>query len=314
MITIEVIVAYYNGSAFIADQLESIQNNILPDQVSLQIKIIDDCSRADEFTKLTRIADRWPNVVVLKNESNLGVIRTFERGLNISTAPYVMLCDQDDIWLPDKITLTYAKMLETEKNQPALVFTDLTTVDQKLNTISKSMLALNHFVADSEKHPLLFQNSVTGCTVMVNRSLIEAALPFPPAIPMHDHWLAVCAAFMGQLGFVNQPTILYRQHSANLVGQPKRELMGRLLKPFKTIAQFNRGLPLKAKQASELAARLPVNSDRALIERVTVAFTERTVPNLKFLLRARVFNATWITLPLLCLLYLMPFRKTNAPR
>jgi hypothetical protein len=139
---------------------------------------------------------------------------------------------------------------------------------------------------------------------MVNRKLLETALPFPVDVPMHDHWLAICAAFAGNIGFVNRPTILYRQHSTNLVGQPKRTLLARMKKPLKTVEQFNRGLEQKGRQALELSRRLPENAEKAFTAAVGDAFLHRSVARLHFLIRAKVFDADLLSLPLICALYL----------
>lgn len=311
---VEIIVAHYNGSNYVGEQIDSIQKNILPPGLELRLSVIDDGSRIEEYEKLLVTCSRWSNVKVIRNEPNLGVIRTFEKGLKLSTAPYVMLCDQDDVWLTDKIRLSFEKMREIEDDSPAMVFTNLRTVDQKLNTLRERMLDFDRFDSTLEKHQLLFRNLVTGCTVMLNRKLIEIVLPFPPVVPMHDHWLAICAAFAGKLGFVSQPTILYRQHSANLVGQPKRELSARAKKPFATFTQFNKGLAQKAGQTHELSKRLPEGADKAFTEAVAQAFKKNSPRDLRFLIRTRVFDADWISLPLICALYLIPSRTRHAPQ
>jgi glycosyltransferase involved in cell wall biosynthesis len=309
---IEVLVAHYNGSAFIREQLESIQLNTLPFGCELYITVFDDQSRLEEFEKLLVTCSRWENVKVVRNEENLGVIRTFEKALADATAPYVMLCDQDDVWLPEKISLTLSEMRKIENGGPALVFTELRTVDRNLKTITDRMIANEGSDPLQNKHALLFQNKVTGCTVMVNRALIQLALPFPAPVPMHDHWLAICAAFGGTIAFVDQPTILYRQHQANLVGQPKRTIAARAQKPFHTLARFNFGLRQKGLQAIELAKRLPENQERKTIARIGDAFLHRSISGLRFLIRTGVFQSDLLALPLISALYLMPVRPSQS--
>ena len=301
--TIEILVAHYNGSRYIDAQLESIRKNTLPSGTSLSIRIIDDASRPEELQNLLNLVYGWPNVTVVPNKNNLGVIGTFAKGLQHSNADYVMLCDQDDIWLPNKVQSTFECMRGLGPG-PAMVFTNLTTVDNDLNILTERMVDLTTYRC--EKHKLLFQNIATGCTIMVNRELLAFALPFPPDVAMHDHWIAICAAFAGRIGYVSEPTILYRQHDANLVGEPHRGLIPQLSKPFKTVKRFRKGLWLKARQARALSERLAPSSDQALVRTVADAFERPSFRQLKFLIRTRVFDVNFIALLLLCLLYLLP--------
>ncbi len=65
---------------------------------------------------------------------------------------------------------------------------------------------------------LLVQNFMTGCTMLVNRRLLDIALPIPKEALMHDWWLALCAAVFGHIGFIDKPLVKYRQHGGNEVG------------------------------------------------------------------------------------------------
>lgn len=92
-------------------------------------------------------------------------------------ADYYMFCDQDDVWLPDKIAVTWAKMQEIDRLYPAAVFTELRVVDEQKNTICDTMSAYQGL--DCSKisfHRLMIQNVVTGCTMMINRVLRDEML------------------------------------------------------------------------------------------------------------------------------------------
>ncbi|MHB8877671.1 MAG: glycosyltransferase family protein [Myxococcaceae bacterium] len=139
-------------------------------------------------------------------------------------ADYVFLCDQDDVWKPSKLGSSLATMVELERRfgdeGPLLVHTDLIVTDERLRPLHPSMLAHQglHHEAESPLEVLLVQNFVTGCATVVNRALLRLALPLPDSCPMHDWWLALCAAASGHLGFVPEPSVWYRQHSGNEVG------------------------------------------------------------------------------------------------
>ena len=66
--------------------------------------------------------------------------------------------------------------------------------------------------------PLALTNVVTGCTAMVNRALLDQALPIPPEALMHDWWLALVASGFGAIGWLPQLRVLYRQHGGNVLG------------------------------------------------------------------------------------------------
>ncbi len=65
---------------------------------------------------------------------------------------------------------------------------------------------------------LIVQNVPSGNTMLVNRALVELALPIPSAAVMHDHWLTLVAATMGKFGYLDEPTVSYRQHADNIYG------------------------------------------------------------------------------------------------
>jgi glycosyltransferase involved in cell wall biosynthesis len=148
----------------------------------------------------------------------------FGRLLQASTAPHVMCCDQDDVWLPGKVATTRAAMRELERaagpGVPALVHTDLAVVGADLTPIAGSFWRYQHLAPATARrfHRLLMQNVVTGCTMLVNRALLDRALPVPAAAIMHDWWLALVANAFGRIAEVPAPTILYRQHGANQLG------------------------------------------------------------------------------------------------
>jgi glycosyltransferase involved in cell wall biosynthesis len=155
---------------------------------------------------------------------NLGTAGNFSRIMEFSNAGYLMFCDQDDIWLPDKIdiTLNLVKTMEGKygPDTPVLAFTDLRVVDKDLNTIAESFWKYLKLKPKISKHfnKLLLQNVVTGCTVMINFSLKEILGAIPADAVMHDWWLALAASAFGKIGYLNSRPVLYRQHEKNVIG------------------------------------------------------------------------------------------------
>ena len=134
---------------------------------------------------------------MLDRNQNLGAKESFSELLKYamenSNSEYFMFCDQDDVWSSDKIEKTLAKMQEMEQqfgDISLLVHTDLEVVDESLDTINSSFMDFQKIDPMKNKfHNLLIQNTLTGCTVMINRKLAQMCLPMPDGGIMHDWWI-----------------------------------------------------------------------------------------------------------------------------
>lgn len=220
--SVEILLATYNGAAYIAEQIDSI---LAQDYPHVTITIRDDGSTDRTPSILAEYQARHPERMrVLPTTRNLGILANFAHLLDRSTARYVMFSDQDDVWKSTKISqsLVAMKVLESRHGQdrPLLVHTDLSVVDEHLRVIHDSYRSYTRL--DPHKgialNRLLTQNAVTGCTILANRPLVALAAPIPKTAVMHDWWLALVAAVFGAIGYIAEPTILYRQHQSNSVG------------------------------------------------------------------------------------------------
>ncbi len=221
---VAIVLATYNGARHLSEQLESLRGQ---DFGAWRLYVRDDGSRDGTPELLARAAREDPRITVLETRENLGVIRNFGALLgraHADGADVVFMCDQDDVWLPSKVSRALAVLADLERAHgpaaPLLVHSDLRVVDEALAPIHPSFLAYQA-IGHEEERPLgvlLVQNFVTGCAAAVNRALLDLALPFPAECLMHDWWLAQCAAARGAIGFVPEPTILYRQHASNQIG------------------------------------------------------------------------------------------------
>lgn len=153
-----------------------------------------------------------------------GPAANFSQLLERSTAPYVAFCDQDDVWQPRKLERCLTQLQELEKRYgektPLLVFCDSILTDESLNPLPETLLArqeidLSHGI---ELARLLMQNYIAGHTMLFNAALRELAKPIPREALMHDYWVALVAAAFGQIFFVNEPLVFYRQHGSNVLG------------------------------------------------------------------------------------------------
>ena len=223
MSTVAIIMATYNGEKYIREQLDSILNSTYQD---FELFIYDDGSRDETMAILKGYEETYPTKLhVHQNRVNLGVTANFLQATLNTTLDYIMFCDQDDVWKPDKIakTLKRIRNLETQlgKDLPLAVFTDTLVVDKELNILNNSFFCSNHLNPRKTDLPhILMENKLIGCTVMVNSALRKQlqAHRLPTQARFHDWWIAILASSMGKIGFLNEGTLLYRQHGGNVVG------------------------------------------------------------------------------------------------
>lgn len=258
---IDILMPTYQGEAFIAAQIDS----ILQQSVSqFRLIIRDDGSTDNTVAIISEKAKQDPRITFVQADHNQGVIANISALMSLSRANYVMLADQDDIWLPQKAEQTLAGMKQLEAHfgeLPLLVHTDLTVVDAQLKNIHPSFWSyakLNVWKMHSLNR-LLVQNVVTGCTMMMNRRLLELSAPIPKSALMHDWWIALVAASTGKIGYIPSPTILYRQHASNQLGARKESYIA-LLKalwahPQRHIERVSQLLNRQQEQALDLNKR-----------------------------------------------------------
>lgn len=221
--TVEILLATYNGECYIREQIDSILNQEYSNWI---VRVCDDASTDHTYEILSEYRNRFPDKFILeKNQKGFGSAKlNFFHLIRQSSCDYVMCCDQDDVWLPNKISLTLQEMKRNEKeDMPVLVHTDLKVVDAKLHVLSESFFQHSNLRKSFEYRDILIQNHVTGCTMMMNRPLVDLLNMQEnyEDILMHD-WLAVIvAAGLGKVAFVDCPTMLYRQHAVNSVGAKK---------------------------------------------------------------------------------------------
>jgi glycosyltransferase involved in cell wall biosynthesis len=266
--SIDILLATYNGASFLGAQIESL---LAQKDVGFRILVHDDASSDNTQEILERYRRATPEVfVIFKGSENLGAVVSFSHLLGQASAPYVALCDQDDVWAPDKLRILLARMREMEsevgKETPVLAHCDLSVVDEGLHQRHASFWRYSGFNPPRTDLPrLLIKNTVTGCASLINRALVELALPVPPAALMHDYWLALLATAAGRVVTVDEPLVAYRQHPRNAIGARPygwRSLLERLAH----LRNWDMGALRKqaAAVAERCGARLPAKS-RVLI-------------------------------------------------
>ena len=272
---VTVLLCAYNGEAYIEAQLQS----ILAQTIRVEIVVSDDGSTDGTRAVVERLAAAHPGRITLlqQNPPTGSAARHFlkliaekaydvescdasARGTRVGIesgeiagdgkavteaahsqqADYIMLSDQDDVWLPEKAEKTLQRMQELEAkyrtkgeaNAAILVHCDSSIVDQQLREIAPSFVQYQKMTPSRcHLNQLLVQNNVVGGALMMNRALAKRITSIPAHCVMHDQWIALIASAFGHIDFLPEALYLYRQHGDNVLGAAKgsrlMEILGR---------------------------------------------------------------------------------------
>jgi glycosyltransferase involved in cell wall biosynthesis len=215
--------AAYNGGQYLSEQIKSVLGQSCK---AWQLIIRDDGSTDNSLDVINEYIRLYPENIrlITDRDGRIGTSQNFLRLLGYADTDYIMFCDQDDVWLPDKIAITLNKMKACEeirgRNIPVLIHTDLKVVDKHLDIISDSLWQYQHLDPKKGLHlnRLLVQNVITGCTVMINKALKDKIKSVPQHALIYDWWISLVAAALGTIDYVPTATALYRQHDNNEIG------------------------------------------------------------------------------------------------
>lgn len=225
-----VVMACYNGAAYLDEQLSSI---LAQQAVRVMLLVRDDGSSDNTTEILAKWQSDYPEQIEILDEpgNNLGAAGSFSLLLSRALqrwqagADYmaVALADQDDIWRGNKLQLSLEALRrasqEKPQDYPLLVHTDLRVVDERGQEIDPSLMHYQGLDASKRQFSSqLLSNTVTGCTAVCNKALLQLALPVPEQAMMHDWWLSLVASAFGEIVYLDKPLIDYRQHGANTLG------------------------------------------------------------------------------------------------
>lgn len=239
---VTVLLCTYNGAAYVRAQLQSILDQTVQD---LHVVVSDDGSTDETLSIVEAMAAAHPGrITILRQDPPTGSAQRHFLKLLVERAydmaDYIMLSDQDDVWLPDKVEKTLARMQADEAacraageaHASILVHCDSRIVDRALREIAPSFVAYQKMTPSRcQLQQLLVQNNVVGGAIMMNRALAERITKIPAHCVMHDQWIALIASAFGHIDFVPESLYLYRQHGDNVLGAGKgsriMEILGR---------------------------------------------------------------------------------------
>lgn len=207
---ISIALTTYNGEKYLRKLLDSI---FAQSYQNIEVIACDDNSTDSTPEILNEYAQKF-GLRYHTNEIRQGFVKNFEKALTLCQGVYIALADHDDIWLNNKL-----EVLIKEIGNHFLIHSDAYIIDNEDNIVSNSYTAYaKKLIKMYRPHEFFFHNSVTGCTSLINKSLLEKALPFPDNCLSHDWWLALVAIKLKGIKYLNIPLIKYRQHPSNVFG------------------------------------------------------------------------------------------------
>lgn len=207
---VAVAMSVYNGSSHLQEQIDSILNQV---GVAVYLFARDDGSTDESLDVLTRYEARGS--LELLRGGNVGVVRSF---LSLIAAidtsfDYIALCDQDDVWRNDKLARAVSLLVDKDQSIPQLYCSEYIFCDANMNEVAPSHLNQNGVNFTK----LLYENVVSGNTIVMNRSLANAVINAGmDDVYCHDWWIALVAAALGELTYDEYPSLYYRRTGANV--------------------------------------------------------------------------------------------------
>ena len=216
---ISVVMATYNGTRFLSEQLDSLfaQTRIMDELI-----IYDDASNDDTLSILRDYQHRYPSIIkIFIQKQRVGYIRNFADALRMSEGEFIFLCDQDDIWSPDKIR--YMVTWLSAHPQAACLNSTAEYVNENgslLKTPPQPAMVIDEYreISFSE---ILKHNISMGCTMAFRKEIRDIYLQTSTFTSTHDWEINMIAAMRHGLFYVNQPLIRYRIHDANTTGNDR---------------------------------------------------------------------------------------------
>lgn len=224
--SVSVALATYNGEKYLREQLDS----LLTQTVALDEIVVCDDGSNDKTVEILKEYSLKCNLKYVVNEKNLGVNKNFEKAIRLCTNQYVAICDQDDIWFPRKIEVLLKKIREVESDRPCVV-------SSQSQSLSKNKgMEPYRTIKDSVGvyATLLATGNVQGCTLMLNRKMIDLLKPFPKSykeVMMYDGYISFVAATCGVKYNIGEVLMFYRHHETNVLGriQEKQTIVKRMI-------------------------------------------------------------------------------------
>ena len=208
---ISVCMATYNGEQYLKRQLDTILDQLDP---SDELIISDDQSTDGTVQLIQSYQD--PRIKLLEHESFNSPVFNMEYALKQANGDTIFLADQDDVWLPGKVS----RMVQLLEHYD-LAISNAYIVDENEKVIHDSYFQWKKSSPGFWKN--LRKNAFLGCAMAFNRKVLKAALPFPENLIMHDVWIGLLAERLGKVKFDEEKLMLYRRHALNFTAAAHKD-------------------------------------------------------------------------------------------
>ena len=208
---VAVLISTYNGEKYIKEQLDSILNQTYK---NIEIVIRDDGSKDCTIDIIKKYQEKYNNII-LREGTNIGFIKSFFQLLSLANADYYAFCDQDDIWLENKIELAVKALNEVDNSKPNMVFGNSDYYDENMNLIGKG----------EEHKTFSFKNSLYECvaqgmTMTINQVAKENIIEnIPEKCLFHDWWTYMICSGMGNVLYNDTTVVKYRRFAKNATAE-----------------------------------------------------------------------------------------------
>jgi rhamnosyltransferase len=214
--TVNIVLSTFNGEKYLAEQLDSVLRQT---HVDWRLLVRDDGSTDGTVALIRRYASGDVRIRFVNDGEpalNLGFVASFFALTKLERADFVVFCDQDDVWLPTKLELLLAEAAKHDNDVPVLYYSRWQAVDEHLDAIP-GIGDRQDLFATTRLREQLTTNGVLGATSMINARLADAWQDCE-GLRSHDAFLGLTAAALGELVYVRETTLLYRQHDGNRFG------------------------------------------------------------------------------------------------
>ena len=215
-ILISIAMCTYNGERFIKEQLESI---LAQSYKNIELIITDDGSTDGSIEIIEEYQKQDSRITLYKNSKRLGFIKNFEKAIGLCRGEYIALADQDDIWKSKKLEI----FLEQIDNN-LLIYSDAELIDRDSKPLGRTLITSSkkNLVRGRNSQAFLFDNCVSGNTLMFKRELVATILPIPlEFVSFHDTWIAFITSLQGTISYTHEPMTYYRRYDEQITNNKK---------------------------------------------------------------------------------------------
>ncbi|RYE38894.1 MAG: glycosyltransferase family 2 protein [Sphingobacteriales bacterium] len=205
---LSVVLCTYNGEKYIKQQLDSL---ISQSYQPIEIIVTDDLSTDNTWKILGEYAAKYPFIKIHQNETNLGFVKNFEKAIRLCNGDYIALSDQDDVWMPEKLSTLINHIADND-----LIYHDSVFIDENDQPILGIRMSDHYNKYDGASNlPFLISNCVAGHAMLFKKSLLPSILPFENRF-YHDWWITFVAITSGKIKAIPDVLVKYRQHDLSI--------------------------------------------------------------------------------------------------